>query len=190
MLSTIELLNKHGEKFCKLSATHQEVHALWFLINIQFHVLRKEKKLTKVKLNSKISKASGKYASCKTIIASRESTISFAPKTMLEKMAKDPMELLMGSFYTVAHELGHHMAIEKHGSENGSGHGVYWKEVMEKEFGIEASRLHTSEENLKAPNIKHQQARLRDMYELYQNWRLEGVDWSNPLVEKIINGSY
>lgn len=95
----------------------------------------------------------------------------------------------MGIFHTVAHELGHHLSVQRYGRE-GNGHGCHWKSTMEEVFGVTAARVHTSEHNQKPPKIKFQDKRIWDMWDLYQTWRLEGPDWKDPLVTKIIDGNY
>lgn len=187
--NTNELADQYGEAFVKLSVTKQECNALWYLINLQYNLLVKEKKITGTRLIPRWSSAQRKYASCRSYRTDRRSELTFAPENILRKMAKDPMELMTGVFYTVAHELGHHIACQRYGDME-RGHGYYWKKVMWEEFGVDATRIHLPECNQKPPKIRFQQERLWDMWDLYQTWRLEGPDWNDPLVNKVINGNY
>jgi len=185
--SSLELSKMSPHQFCRVEIHRdQEFHALWYLTQLQFRILVKQKKIEKVTLKPKWSRSSRSYAFCKSFRLSRESIISYSPRPILNTMAQDPMDLMGGVFYTTAHELAHHWVYQIWG-ETQTGHGKMWQDAMKELFGIaNAPRLHDQRCNQLIPKVKPEIFWL--MWDLYQTWRLiPGADWTDPRVKKILS---
>ena len=189
LIDSCALADKHEERFVKIDPKmRSEAFALTRLFWLETQYLIKKCGLQGVSMNDKTSSSRTFFAQCKYWYQKPvKSVITLSPYFMLERMGSDPMNLLMHSFNTSAHELAHHQSVVLYGKE-GHGHGWQWKSVMKELFGIDGKRCHIDEYNdhTKPPRQADGEI-LWQMYNLYNLWRLEDADWNHPVRTQIMN---
>lgn len=189
MSISVELFSKHGEKAAKLSVCQQEADALWYLWHVSSRLLIKDKKVSGITVKNSSSKAQSFWACCATRKRTLQSELRFSTWKVLKDNVHggDPLQMISVIMHIAAHEIGHHLALQKYGVQMGAGHGRPWLKVMDETFGIRGKRVINGEYCWdQVPQFTNREQMLWDLYDLYLLWRLEGAKWGHPLCKKLL----